>query len=575
MRKGSLGVAMVWLGLHGMAAVAGETTAMSYYDQVQAAREQAGKFIDAPHPTPQGLQQAVSILKQALGTLDQSQVTALADGNIYLRGRRADTLRDLAAAYAQQGNRAAALDALEAAQTEGWYPPIATYLRQEKAFDSLRDEPRFKAILANMDAMDRMWHAKRLASPYAPQLDEAHRIAGLSLFWSEAKYNFAHFDQVPQLDWDQTYLDFLPKVIAAKDTLAYYEVLMRLAPLLHDAHTNIYPPEALASHFYAGPPITTALVEKRVLVTRVFSASLVNAGVHVGDEIAAIDGVEVHRYVQERVAPYESIATPQDGDVRLYTYGLLRGDADHPMTLTLRDAQGAARDVSVARKGYTDVKYPDGFEFRMLPGSIAYLALAHFESDKGVKTFEQHLPDIMKSKGLILDVRRNGGGSSGYGLQILTYLSSKPIPTMQERELRISPVMRAQGTTLLEWPQLPDSGKPYTLARSSHFNGPVAVLTGPRTFSAAEDFVVSFKQMHRGVVLGQRTGGSTGQPLTFDLPGGGKGRVCAKRNTFLDGREFVDVGIDPDIEVDTTVADIRAGRDPQIERAAQVLSGGR
>lgn len=57
------------------------------------------------------------------------------------------------------------------------------------------------------------------------------------------------------------------------------------------------------------------------------------------------------------------------------------------------------------------------------------------------------------------------------------------------------------------------------------------VLTSARTYSAAEDFVVAFDAMKRGTIVGEPTGGSTGQPLLFVLPGGGTGRVCTKRDS--------------------------------------------
>jgi hypothetical protein len=146
--------------------------------------------------------------------------------------------------------------------------------------------------------------------------DEAHRIAGLSLFWSQAKYNFVYFDHVPGLDWDQVYLDFLPKVMVARNLHDYYDVLMRLAPLLRDGHTNIYPPMSIQDEFFANPPLTTGLVEDRVLVLAVNSPRVAVAGVRVGDEIVSIDGIEVRRYAEERVAPYVSSSTSQDRAVR-------------------------------------------------------------------------------------------------------------------------------------------------------------------------------------------------------------------------------------------------------------------
>lgn len=548
-----------------------QPTAMDYYGQIQAARGRADSLVDARHPDSAHLKQAQVILEQALATLAQPQVRALAEGNVYLQGRRYDTLRDLAGVFALQGRKAEALDALEAMQEEAWIPAVAPLLRKDPAFASLRGEPRFRRLLATLDASDRLWRAQALAVPYAPQLSEAERIAGLSLFWSEAKYNFAYFDHVPELDWDRTYLDFLPQVIAARDTRAYYEVLMRLAPLLRDGHTNIYPPEVLEKHFYARPPLRTALIEGRVLVKAVYSPTLERQGIHVGDEVLAIDGTEVHRYAREKIAPYESSSTPQDAAVRVYDYALLSGDENQPVQVHLKDAHGVERNVLVARSGYADVRRPPAFAFRMLPGDIAYLALDDFESDASVKAFERYLPRILKAKGLVLDVRNNGGGSTRYGEEILSYLSERPVPSAQSHELALSPVARARGSLQVGWKELADSGEPFMRPHSHHFDRSVALLIGPRTFSAAEDFTMAFDAMKRGILVGEATGGSTGQPLVFDLPGGGTARICAKRDSYPDGREFVGEGIQPTIVVAPTVADIRAGRDPVLERAVAAL----
>lgn len=562
---------VIWICLAAVVCGIHAQTAEQYYEQIQAARDKAGNLVDPQHPNAAHLKQAEAILKRALDELAQPAVMELADGSVPLLGRRYDTLRDLAGVYALEGRKDDALNGLEAMQAEAWIPAVGFLLRKDPEFASLRDEPRFKALLATLDSTGRLWSAKAFAVPYAAQLSEAERVAGLSLFWSEVKYNFVHFDNVPSLDWDRTYLEFLPQVIAAKDTRAYYEALMRLAPLLHDGHTNIYPPKELEDQFYARPPMSTALVQGHVLVTQIFSPSLERKGIHVGDEVLAIDGAEVHQYAKERIAPYESSSTPQDADVRAYTYALLSGDKEQPIKLRLRDANGAMHEVEIARGNYTDVKSPPAFAFRILPGGIAYLSLDHFESDEGVKIFERHLPQILKAKGLILDVRNNGGGSTSYGLQILSYLSTKPVPVEQSRELEVAPVTRAHGAVILTWHKLPDSGEAYTKARARHFTGPVAVLIGPRTFSAAEDFVVSFDAMKRGMLVGQRTAGSTGQPLVFDLPGGGTARICVKRDSYPDGSAFVGIGIPPQIEVEPTVVDIRAGRDPVIAAAVNAL----
>jgi hypothetical protein len=52
-------------------------------------------------------------------------------------------------------------------------------------------------------------------------------------------------------------------------------------------------------------------------------------------------------------------------------------------------------------------------------------------------------------------------------------------------------------------------------------------------------------------------------------------RICTKRNTLVDGREFVGIGIQPDLLVRPTIADFRANRDPVLEAGVKELTGAR
>lgn len=542
---------------------------MQAYDRLSAARDQA-EAVRKDGDSPQTRQQAEAILLKALTDARSPAVQALAEGNRPLRFRAYNIRNDLFRLYLDEGDKQKALDMMAANLAQD-SAPLDDIYRGKQAQALLGGEPSYRAMLAGTDAQDRLWHAKAIATSYKAQLSVAERVAGLSLFWSEAKYNFAHFNNVPRLDWDQAYLDFLPQVMAATDTQAYYEVMMRFAPLLHDGHTNIYPPEELRGHFYARPPLRTALVDGKVLVTFVGSDVLEKQGIHVGDEITGIDGIEVKRYAHEHVEPYESSSTSQDLDVRKYTNGLLAGDKDQPVSLNLDDGRGHRRNIAIARDHYPDRRQPAKFEFRMLPGGVAYLSIDDFESEASSKALEQHLPEIMQARALILDLRHNGGGSDNYGFQILKHLTAAPIPSARTSELAVSPVARADDALVLEWQPLYDSGATYPHQTMPIFRGPVAVLTGAETFSAGEDFVMAFDSLKRGLLVGQTTGGSTGMPMSFALPGGGSARICVKWDRYPDGREFVGTGIKPTIEVAPSVADVRASRDPALERARHEL----
>jgi C-terminal processing protease CtpA/Prc len=154
------------------------------------------------------------------------------------------------------------------------------------------------------------------------------------------------------------------------------------------------------------------------------------------------------------------------------------------------------------------------------------------------------------------------------GYRILATLADRPLTTNAWSTRSYNPAFRAWGRPTGRHRGEPGSVSPDP---AHHFAGPVIVLTGPGTYSAAEDFAVAFDTMKRGLILGEPTGGSTGQPLFFRLPGGGSARVCTKRDTYPDGRAFVGVGVRPGRLVRPTVADFRAGRDTVLEAALAQL----
>ncbi len=62
------------------------------------------------------------------------------------------------------------------------------------------------------------------------------------------------------------------------------------------------------------------------------------------------------------------------------------------------------------------------------------------------------------------------------------------------------------------------------------------------------------------------------------VPGGGGAAICTKWDTYPDGREFVGVGVIPDVEVYPTQAEVAAGlwsggKDPVLDRGVAVLLG--
>ncbi len=449
--------------------------------------------------------------------------------------------------------------------------------QKDTDFESIRTDARWAKFIERAAAkekrLNRAWNNPAWNVPFAPNLSDDVKVAGLSKFWSEVKYNFANFDLVPDLDWDALYLEYLPKVRATKSTLEYYRVLTELCARLNDGHTNVYEPDQLDDELYGRPGVAIRLIENRVVLRLVFDPALIADGVTPGLEIIAVDGLPVKDYAAKFVAPYLCVSTPQDRESRLYGATLLNGPVGKGVALTLRDANGkeftkTLPRLSVKARGALAPKTPST-EFRVLPGNIGYIALNQFENETVVKEFESAFDDIAKADSLIIDIRNNGGGNSGNGGRILAYFTEqKFLTTSSWRTRQYRPAFRAWGT-LEEW--FDGGAGRWGISAPKYYAKPVVVLISPRTFSAAEDFAVAFDVMKRGRMMGEPTGGSTGQPLSFTLPGGGSARVCTKRDRYPDGREFVGVGVKPDIPVTQTLADFRAGRDTVLEAAADEL----
>ena len=413
-----------------------------------------------------------------------------------------------------------------------------------------------------------------LASEYSEQLTATDRLAGLSLLWSEARYNFANFDLVPDLDWDAHYHAAIPRVLSAETTAEYYQELRRFYAALKDGHSGVTIPPELRRRLFAKPPVSTRLVEKRVIIDGVNSKKLVATGLNVGLEILAINGIDVHEYAAREIKPYQSASTSQDLDVRVYRYGLLQGDEEQEIDLLVSDTSGRQQTLSVPRTGYgADDQIespPDLFTTRDLGDDILLLEIRSFNDVSVLEEFTDQFERINQSAGLVIDLRNNGGGRSDVGWGILAQLVNRPFPTSRWKTRLYRPSYRAWGLPEA-WSWHEEIGDEYDHHGVHFFDGPVAVLSGPRTYSAAEDFLAAFRQAQRGPIIGQPSGGSTGQPLVFKLPGGGSARVCTKRDLFADGTEFVGVGIEPDILVQDTVAGLRARQDASVARSKRYL----
>lgn len=410
----------------------------------------------------------------------------------------------------------------------------------------------------------------RESAPGALPLSPADRLYGLGLVWEKARYNFPFFDRRAGLDWDAAYRETIPAVMQARDDLEYYRVLQRFAARLKDGHSRVQLPQALQD-LLDRPPLLLDVYREGLFISRWLDPAE-KMDRYLGARLSAVDGKPVEQVVAE-LQPSLSASTPQDLWARTAD-GLLAGPAGSEVTLAVQLANGQTETLSVRRnlKQIQAGKNSNGQQMiltRDLGDGIRYVRILTFTDPSVVKQFDQAFPNFRGVKGLVIDVRDNGGGNSGYGDRIFSRLIRWPARNVkwQSRERVAFADAAKMGELWFYGP--PGIVMPRSLA--DQYSGPVVVLTNARTYSAAENFTALFQINRRGKTIGEATGGSTGQPVFFQLPGGGTGAVVTKWDLYPDGKEFVGVGIQPDLPVSPTPADWAAGRDPVLEKAAAVL----
>ena len=289
-------------------------------------------------------------------------------------------------------------------------------------------------------------------------------------------------------------------------------------------------------------------------------------------ELLEIDGTPVQTIIARDIDPYISSSTIQDRQLQR-ARRMLQGPAGTHVETTWRAPDGKVVKLALARNRSINreaLKLPshEQFEFKELPGHIAYIGLNDFGDPKIVTSFESNLERLLDIRAWIIDLRQNGGGSSDIGYRILDHFIESPTEGSTWRTREYKPAFEAWGE-----PQTFYEGHPTKIepADGRRYEGPIYVLTSPSTCSAAEDFLIPLKMSKRITIVGEPTCGSTGQPLQFSIYGA-LARVCTKWDRFPDGTEFVGIGILPDVRSARSVRDVELGRDAALQEALGLAS---
>ena len=186
-----------------------------------------------------------------------------------------------------------------------------------------------------------------------------------------------------------------------------------------------------------------------------------------------------------------------------------------------------------------------------MPPSIIYIKLNSFEQSKDINDI--FVKAKTNPKGIILDLRYNGGGKSKYQ-DILSSLFLPPDTICGYAITRKK------------------SDKAITHKLSHHYDGKLVVLINANSASASEGFSSCIKHYKRGLIIGENSNGSLLVSRNYRIGFWGGQQIPFANYLDANKNPIEGVGVTPDIIVHPTIEGISQGHDEILERAIQEIS---
>ena len=326
--------------------------------------------------------------------------------------------------------------------------------------------------------------------------------------WRTFAAEYAYFDE-KDTDWGKVRQHYRKEVESTSEGGTFISILERILEELYDNHV----------HLTYNTPTSPCIVPARsdlhaewrpdgaiVLAVREgFQAAL--SGIKPGDVVLSLNNVDLAEAVQIRLPI--SVTTPA---TELRNWALNK---------VLAGNRGVSRTVEVSRRGQQfcfeleagrfdrqyAIQHNCRIETRWLSRDFGYISFNDSLGDVStIFLFDAALEELRAAKGLVLDLRRAGGGNTG----VLEGVAGRLVASRVAYQRTVRPSGEVS-TSYLE----PRGNSPYLQ--------PIVALVGPWTGSAGEGLVISLSAMDRASTVGLKMAGLEGGVFHHRMPRTGVG----------------------------------------------------
>lgn len=256
------------------------------------------------------------------------------------------------------------------------------------------------------------------------------------------------------------------------------------------------------------------------------------AGLKAGDKILEIDGEST-----DGLSIEESVK-------------IIRGNIGTSVTLTVfREGWEETKEIAVTR---ANIVIPT-LDYQIRDDKIAVIELYSFNSNSN-KLFYEAMLDILSknSQGLVLDLRNNPGGFLEVAVDLASYFLPEETLVVSETSREDSLEFRSRGGGALE-------------------DFPTVILINKGSASAAEILAGALRDQKKIPLIGETTFGKGTVQQLEELFDGSSLKLTVANWVLPSGKIIDQEGLEPDFVIPLTEEDIKAEKDPQLEKAIEVL----
>ncbi|MEQ9101704.1 MAG: S41 family peptidase [Imperialibacter sp.] len=172
--------------------------------------------------------------------------------------------------------------------------------------------------------------------------------------------------------------------------------------------------------------------------------------------------------------------------------------------------------------------------------NVGYIHIKTFGGDIGdYEKIDDILEALKKEDGIIIDVRSNGGGSTTKSQTVASRFADK-----ERLYLKVKYKNGPGHSDFTDWDERTVSPE-----GSFQYKKPVVVLTDRKTYSASEEFVLAMRLFPQVTIVGDTTGGGSGNPILRELPNGWTFRLSSWIAADPDNNTYEGIGLFPDVVV--------------------------